>query len=117
MNKNLNGNREISIYVSHICKQLLDTLISNADFEVLLKRHSQPHKKIKAKDVIRKDDMYIKIIAKLLTQNLDYYLENLDIVFDESTFELIDLRYDYYDKHENRFDENKLKTDIQVLYI
>ena len=106
MRKSKNDNQEISIYVSHICKQLLDKLVSNAYFDVSLKQVFQPHKKIKAKDVIAKDDMYIKIIAKLLNQNLDYYLENLDIIMDKCTSELIDLRYDYYDdNHKNIFDE------------
>ena len=116
---NKTDNDEISIYVRHICKQLLDKLISNADFEVLLKRVLQPHRKIKSKDVIRKDDVYIKSIAVLLTRNLDYYLQNLEITIDKHTLELIDLKYDYYNKnkYENIFDKNKLSTDIQVFYI
>jgi len=108
-NANSNDNLEISVYVSHICKQLFKKLISTANFEILIRRLFHPSHHYSFKDVISEDDVYVQSVSLLLNRELNYYLKTLEIIMDKDKWEIIDLKYDYYDR-----DENILNTDIEV---
>ena len=115
----LNYGSDISIYFEHIARQLIKNMVSDANFDMAIKRYIHTDKKLSLTEELKLTDnmynydadIYIKSISALASQDLDYYLKNLKIIAEENKCKLVNLEYDYYALNEPVSD-----TDIQFIY-